>query len=625
MAKEEIIFEYQIDMGGALADAERFKRNIIQTKEEQKQLNDAYKKGSISLEEYAADSVRLEAILKKETTTYNDLSKSMTGTKTQTDKLIESNNKLSKANENLGSKFQSVAGNINIAGTNLGSLTSGMTAFLNPVTAAVGIVGALGAAYARSTIGAKDLDFVSNQLSTTVTTLTNRFASLFSSAEDGEGTITKLYDSFVQMVSSSGFGIGLKLIGVDLMEINAQAKQVAMSMEVLEDLGREARGAQADQQDLLGDNAELLEQINREQTSYNDKIFLSGKMVDNIRTGSDAVLSIRRAELVEMEKMLEADVNNEALQGQILDKKFQISQEEKKADKLVNGILRAQENITAAEEKRLIVVSASEEKERLILEHKQAQIDLGSEDIVDSGDAIAAAREKNNEDIASALTTERLTMNTDKLSASILKKAEADKNAANYSAKATAADKDRTGSQLILSNAIGGAATIFEKHTIASRVLSAAQAGINSFLAGTEVLKDPTFIGRPVQRIVAMIATVSAGLAQQAKIFGAFAGGGSFTTKGPAWILVGDNPGGKERVDVTPISGHGKTRIYNDGAAMAGGGSINGSILAASNTAPIDSQFDLSRSLEMPVVNLVYSEYQQFTNKVSYKEQLTTS
>ena len=33
-----------------------------------------------------------------------------------------------------------------------------------------------------------------------------------------------------------------------------------------------------------------------------------------------------------------------------------------------------------------------------------------------------------------------------------------------------------------------------------------------------------------------------------------FARGGSFVTSGPQQIVVGDNPGGRERVDVTPLS-----------------------------------------------------------------------
>lgn len=64
------------------------------------------------------------------------------------------------------------------------------------------------------------------------------------------------------------------------------------------------------------------------------------------------------------------------------------------------------------------------------------------------------------------------------------------------------------------------------------------------------------------------------------KIFGGltglFAGGGEFYTRGPQLIMVGDNPGGVERVTVEPVSGKGKTRVLNNGAiAMAGGGSVS--------------------------------------------------
>lgn len=47
-------------------------------------------------------------------------------------------------------------------------------------------------------------------------------------------------------------------------------------------------------------------------------------------------------------------------------------------------------------------------------------------------------------------------------------------------------------------------------------------------------------------------------------------------TKGPTLLLVGDNPGGVERVTVEPISGRGKTFVDPGGnlVAMAGGGTF---------------------------------------------------
>lgn len=59
----------------------------------------------------------------------------------------------------------------------------------------------------------------------------------------------------------------------------------------------------------------------------------------------------------------------------------------------------------------------------------------------------------------------------------------------------------------------------------------------------------------PALGIAAAAAAVGAGLVNVAKIKAErFALGGDFITRGPQMIMVGDNPGGRERVQVTPIS-----------------------------------------------------------------------
>jgi hypothetical protein len=50
------------------------------------------------------------------------------------------------------------------------------------------------------------------------------------------------------------------------------------------------------------------------------------------------------------------------------------------------------------------------------------------------------------------------------------------------------------------------------------------------------------------------------------------AGGGSFVTNGPTHFTVGDNPGGRELVHVTPLSGTGTTTTSGSVIRMAGGG-----------------------------------------------------
>ena len=51
-------------------------------------------------------------------------------------------------------------------------------------------------------------------------------------------------------------------------------------------------------------------------------------------------------------------------------------------------------------------------------------------------------------------------------------------------------------------------------------------------------------------------------------------GGGTFVTRGPTTLRLGDNPGGIEAVSVVPISGRGTTRASGNLVRMAGGGTL---------------------------------------------------
>jgi hypothetical protein len=79
-----------------------------------------------------------------------------------------------------------------------------------------------------------------------------------------------------------------------------------------------------------------------------------------------------------------------------------------------------------------------------------------------------------------------------------------------------------------------------------------------------------------VKYAVGLVQIIGAITSARNIIGGAAAGGGDFMTTGPTLLLVGDNPGGRERVKVEPISGKGQTSINpNSGLiAMAGGGTL---------------------------------------------------
>lgn len=117
-----------------------------------------------------------------------------------------------------------------------------------------------------------------------------------------------------------------------------------------------------------------------------------------------------------------------------------------------------------------------------------------------------------------------------------------------------------------------------------SKTLAIAEATINTYAAIVGALRANSAIPIPGFAIAQAVAIGIQGFAQIAKIaatdipsgISAAAGGGSFMTKGPTMLLVGDNPGGVERIDVTPLSGKGQTRISPNSnlVAMAGGGSL---------------------------------------------------
>ncbi len=111
-------------------------------------------------------------------------------------------------------------------------------------------------------------------------------------------------------------------------------------------------------------------------------------------------------------------------------------------------------------------------------------------------------------------------------------------------------------------------------------------------------------------KYAAFLGQVLSSIGQARKIIGgAAAGGGDFMTKGPTYLLVGDNPGGVEHVSVTPISGKGQTRVAPGGnlVAMAGGGTLTtygGYADRNGDGLSIQQLMDALTKLPNPIVNI---------------------
>jgi len=84
--------------------------------------------------------------------------------------------------------------------------------------------------------------------------------------------------------------------------------------------------------------------------------------------------------------------------------------------------------------------------------------------------------------------------------------------------------------------------------------------------------------------------------------------------------MVGDNPGGVERVDVTPVSGRGKTVVGKNMVAMAGGGTMFTDASIAAESSRVSQQAQMA-----PKVILTYEEFKEFTDTVLFKESIATA
>jgi len=511
----------------------------------------------------------------------------------QNNKVIQKNvSALEKQKINIGNYASALDGVM----PGLGSFTTGITNLFNPVTALGTAVGALSTAYFSTGRGAQDLEQIQFKLSATTEILSNKLADVvdwFKASDTAGGSLFRTIVAGLPGVQAFS--------NLWQLTIGGSVDDLAAIKDELDDLNQQQDIARTKQNNLLEDNSELLEEINRSSVAYVDKVYLAGKAIDNIREGEQAVVGIKERELELLNQELLINKDSEALQRLIAAKELEISQERRKAEKLVNNILKLQDNLKDGENNRLETLQKQNEKlsqqvalEEQIAFHKNSVL---PENNPNSEEAIALAAEKKDQDIRNTLILEGQTLKTDELSKSILKKADADKKAADQSAKAAKGDRDRTSSLLILSNAVGGAAAIFEKHTIASKVLSSIQAGINSYLAGTEVLKDPALIGRPLLRIPLMIATVAAGLAQQAKILkGGFAGGG-YTGDGGTYEPAGVVHRGEyvipKRMVKNPAYQPMISRIESDRMrGYATGGFATDTRIAVQQA---NSQFDLNR------------------------------
>lgn len=554
--KEEVIIDLKIDAAGAEKDLQRIERAILNNKEAQQDLNKAYKSGVITQDEYIKENIRLQANQKKEQdqkrllirtleTESNSrnalklritqLAKEYDGLNRKTSEgakranelekeLKQLNDQVNKTSKSAGlfkdqignypDQFRQAAQSINVAGVSVSDIGSKLTAFANPAVAAVGIVGALGAAYARSTIGAKDLSFAQNQLSEATTIVTNKLAGLISSAEDGDGAVTKLLNLAAVALSQTSFGSALGAIGLDPVAIAAESKELALVTEQLEDLGRLESEIRTNASQRIEQNQELLEKIADDQQTINDRAAAANTIEQNLLVNKKNILDVLKSELAILQKQSDADPNNEAKQDILLAKRRAIAQESASLEKQLTKINKVQDDLN-------VKLNQEIELRRNIAREKNAPktnlVEKASGGAL-ADPAIEASKARQDQFIAELDTVEFTEDQKRKFY----------KTSKDIKVQLDQQQLDATASIL------GQAAGLFNQQTDAFKIIASAQTIITTYSSAQkafDALADIPYVG-PGLGAAAAAAAVADGLARVAIINGVTFASGGYTGPG---------------------------------------------------------------------------------------------
>ncbi len=577
MAEETIILDVKVDEGDAIKSLEATKKSIIELKQEQSELNKAFKTGEKSLDDYAKESVQLEAQLKKQQAQYNSIQRSVTGLKNPFDKLNES--------------IKEQAQQVSIAGVSL-------TNFINPVTGTIAVLGGLFKAYSSSTIGAKDLEFAHNQLSAATRILTNEMASLVSSSKDGEGFFTGLLNSYLNAIGASGLA--------------AVTKQMANLKEEYEDLTRTEMEVRAKNNERLEDNAELMSDIQDSQTSYNDKIFKKNEMILNLRKNEEDLLKVKQQQLGIIEAELAFDPENESILNAKLEKEREISKIKSDTERKVQGIIRLESNLADVEQKRMEATKAADEAEVKAFEDaKYMRLKrLDDERVAEELRAQEAAAQHmefvqgiNDKFLDVARTRIQKEKDLQDKSKKDFEKSEKDKSRIAFLEAQNRLDNT--------SNVLGQAQAMFQKDTTAYKFIGIARATIDTYRAANLALAS---FPPPFGQIAAGIA-IATGLANVANIMEVGFASGGYTGHGGKYEPAGVVHKGEvvwNQEDVRAVGGPAIANAMRPSFSYADGG-----IVAGTPT--------MSPQMMQPKVILTYSEFREFENMVHFKDSIATA
>lgn len=547
-----VLLEFNVDLNQAKKDLDVTESKIIDLKKAQADLNKEFKNGTVSQEEYVKANQQLNASLQKESQNRQTLTKlvnsengSLNQQRAILANLVLERNRLDKSTQegikafdelnkqikelndeikeheqaggdfrrnvgNYADALKGAAGDAEFFGVNVGSLTDTMTSFLNPATAAIGLVSALAAAYGKSSVGALDLEAATSQLSTGFSLAANSFGNFIQSISGAANPQNGPLASLAYLFNRAAFGLG----------VANQAKAIAAGQALMKQL----EISQAFAAGYAKDSERIAENFRRirddEEQTVNTRVAAADRISKELERSELLRISVLQRMIEIIPRNTIDYQNNREAQLQVA----QLTSEIKDIEEEINGKLT--ENLAA---RKAILKAQAEEAAMMEFINKRTGRTGTTFGIDDRAQASSRQELNATNDLAAQQAADRLNINERLLRDMARQNDEFRKSQMDLDRQKDEWDREQTARRLDYASAISAQALqIFGQESDAYRLIASADATINAYKGANIALGT---YPPPYSYIVAAL-TVATGLANVARINNVKFDSGGYTGSG---------------------------------------------------------------------------------------------
>lgn len=656
MAEETVLLNFEIANSPSV---ESSRKKLIELKEEQAELTKAYRQGILSIDAYTKAISDNEKATQKERQELNLLKKTVDAEKGSVNDLIATNKRLVDERNNLSDSTEEGRSRIEEINKSLDANTKKLNLNIseserqkqgyntlisildkiNPGTQQlVTNVGQIAGAFKNSvsaigqyglslkTLGAIPVLQTFTAISGILTTLNEVYKKSLPTIEDYRKEnveLTKEYNKQQQALELIEASVTRRIALLNAEGKEQEANKVASEAAAERLLAEQLRVDQL--------SKELID-LNEKLKSVSDQFdrFGENRNADEQKVIKEAIKQVNSELIIQREVV--ANILNEynILQEQSARLQNQQEKEIKTAKDAREEELKTLNKVKKARE--LLAEQRRQEMADLTKFRPSADLAKRISAIYDLVSAAEAAKRRKDAELL-----EKLNKNFDKTSEKFLKE---EKKKRDEQQKTLAINKlvddQRQESVVVAAQAAATLVGIASKTSAEYKAFAIASTIISTYATAQKAyeaafLPIPTIASPALGAAFAALAVVN-GLANVAQITGiAAAGGADFVTSKPTMLLVGDNPGGRERVTVEPLSGRGQTRVFGDGIAMAGGGSMtfdprakDGGIVANANMEASRQALMMANILKnQPPIIASWTEGRKVGRRLEFKERIT--